>query len=106
MRTPGKLVLAVAVAVVLAACAGPTGEGKGGRETPAMKTVTYDVEGMTCSGCENAIKSAVRKMDGVVSAEASHGDKRAIVGYEEGRVRPEQIQAAIERLGYKARPRT
>ena len=96
---------AVLLVVVLAACAGPTGDGKGG-ESHVMKTATFDVEGMTCTGCENAIKSAVGKMEGVVSVEASHGDKRAIVGYEEGRVRPEQIQAAIERLGYKARPRT
>lgn len=35
-------------------------------------SMTFDVEGMSCSGCENAIQQAVRKLAGVSSCTASH----------------------------------
>ena len=73
-------------------------------DVPA-ETVTnvFDVEGMTCGGCEVAVKRAVGKLDGVDGVKASHEDGTAEVTYFPAKVTIEQIVEAIEKLGYQAR---
>ncbi len=61
----------------------------------------FVVEGMTCGGCAVAIRTAVEKLDGVVSARADHKAGRATVVYDPHAVKPDAIVGAIERLGYK-----
>jgi copper chaperone CopZ len=46
----------------------------------AAKQVTLRVEGMTCSGCETGIETALRRLPGVVLADASYGDGTVLVG--------------------------
>ena len=58
------------------------------------------VTGMTCGGCENAVRRAVAKLDGVREVTASHKDERVEVVYEEGRADRTQITKAIEAIGY------
>ena len=58
------------------------------------------VTGMTCGGCENAVRRAVAKLDGVREVSASHKDERVEVVYEEGRADRTQITKAIEAIGY------
>ena len=72
--------------------------------TAETVTQVFDVEGMTCGGCEVAVKRAVGKLDGVDTVKASHEDGRAEVTYDPGKVTIEQIVKAIERLGYQAKP--
>lgn len=66
-------------------------------------TDTFVITGMTCGGCEVGVEIALRRLDGVRSAEASYDDGTATVSYDAERVTPDQIVAAIEKLGYKAR---
>jgi copper chaperone CopZ len=40
---------------------------------------TFAVGGMTCTGCENAIETAVAKVEGVLECDASHTDGTLIV---------------------------
>ena len=58
------------------------------------------VTGMTCSGCENAVRRAVAKLDGVREVTASHKDERVEVVYEAGRTDKAAITKAIEAIGY------
>ena len=65
-------------------------------------TSTFEVEGMTCGGCELGVKMKVKKLDGVESVEASYEDSEAEVVYDPEKVTPNDIVAAIEELGYSA----
>ena len=58
------------------------------------------VTGMTCGGCENAVRRAVAKLDGVREVSASHKDERVEVVCEEGRADRTAITKAIEAIGY------
>jgi copper chaperone len=63
-------------------------------------TETLTVTGMTCGGCENAVKRAVGKLPGVASVEASHAEKRVTVDFDEARTDVDAIKARITTLGY------
>ena len=73
-------------------------------EPTDVKTVDFQVSGMTCSGCEVGVKTVVKKLDGIHKVLASYSDGKALVTYDPSKVKPEEIQAAIETLGYKAEP--
>lgn len=62
----------------------------------------FQVQGMTCGGCEAGVRLAVRKLDGVERVEVSYEKGRAEVTYEPAKVTPEKIIAAIAELGYTA----
>lgn len=93
-----------ATGIVVLAATLATAAAQRGSETEKEAAVTslFHVEGMTCGGCETAVKTVVKKLDGVEKVDASHRDKQATVTYDRAKVTSEQIVAAIERLGYKA----
>jgi copper chaperone CopZ len=62
---------------------------------------TFTVEGMTCTGCENHVKSEVNKLDGILSVKASFKEGITIVKYDRTKVSEEQIINAINSTGYK-----
>ena len=63
-------------------------------------TLTWEVRGMTCGGCANAIQNKVAKVDGVESCTVSHEDAQAIVVADPAQ--QAEIQAAITKLGFEA----
>ena len=75
-------------------------------EVPTMTTTTLAVDGMTCGGCENAIKTSVGKLPGVESCAASHTEKSVTVTYDAGRVTVPEILEAISKLGFTPTPPT
>jgi len=70
---------------------------------PASVTSLFQVEGMTCGGCEAGVHLKVKKLDGVKNVEASYEKKQARVTYDPKIVTPERIIQAIQELGYSAR---
>jgi len=48
------------------------------------------------------VKLAVRKLDGIHQVEASYKEGKAVVVYEPSIVSPEEIKAAIDKVGFKA----
>ncbi|MDQ3711541.1 MAG: mercuric transporter MerT family protein [Acidobacteriota bacterium] len=72
-------------------------------ENQANKTVVIEVEGMTCAGCEPHINETLKKLNGVVSAEASYQNKNVKVVYNPKKIPPGQIKKAINEIGYRAR---
>ena len=64
-------------------------------------TQTLHVTGMTCGGCENAVKRAVGKLPGVASIDASHAEKRVTVDFDTTQTTLDAIKAKITTLGYQ-----
>ena len=64
-------------------------------------TLTLPVHGMTCGGCENAVKRAVGLLPGVAEVTASHRDHRVVVTFDPALVTPAAIEAKIDALGYR-----
>lgn len=65
-----------------------------------MEQITLTVTGMTCGGCENAVRRAVSAVAGVASVTASHKDSRVIVEYDAAKAGRDAIAQAISRAGY------
>ena len=68
----------------------------------ATKVFTLKVTGMTCSGCEAAVKVAAKHIDGVKDAKASYEKGTAEVTYDSAKTSPDAIAKAIaQKTGYK-----
>ena len=64
-------------------------------------TETLHVTGMTCGGCENAVKRTVGRLAGVTAVEASHAAEKVEVTFDPSQVGLADIRQQIERLGYR-----
>jgi copper chaperone len=65
-----------------------------------MENVVINVEGMSCSHCENAVKKAVGSLEGVEKVTVSLEGKTATVDYDASKVSLDAIKEAIEDQGY------
>jgi copper chaperone len=65
-----------------------------------METLTLNVTGMTCGGCENAVKRGLSRLEGVGEVTASHAEATVAVTFDPNRVSPEEIKARIGAMGY------
>lgn len=63
-------------------------------------TLTLPVHGMTCGGCENAVKRAVGAMSGIAGVSASHRDNQVVVTFDPAVTTAHDIEAKIGALGY------
>jgi len=98
-----NLLFTILITALLTACAGKSTGTDNTQVTEtaiANKTVTLAVEGMTCSGCENTVKEAVSKINGIASIKASHLDSTAIVSFDSTLVSTVLIGEAITEAGY------
>ncbi len=59
------------------------------------------IVGMTCASCVEHVKEALEKIPGVHRADVSYASGKAELKVDEG-VSREQMQAAVEALGYRA----
>lgn len=66
------------------------------------RKVTVPIEGMSCMSCVANIKKTLSTMDGVTKVEVSLLNKNAMVTFDPDKVTTEQLQKAINKLGYKA----
>ena len=64
------------------------------------QTITLNVSGMTCGGCENAVQRALGRMPGVSRVEASHAAGRVTVTFDDAHVTSAQLRDGITALGY------
>jgi copper chaperone len=62
--------------------------------------VQLRVTGMTCGGCENAVKRALQQVPGIHDVSASHLANEVNVTFDEATVTPKTIRERIEALGY------
>ena len=66
-----------------------------------METVTLRVTGMTCGGCENAVKRALGRLDGVTDVAASHAQQSVSVTYDPGKATLDAVKERIAAAGYR-----
>ena len=75
---------------------------KKAKVTPvANATIALTVEGMSCTGCEETIQTALAKIDGVIDVKASHTDSIVKVSYDSTLVKVEQLGDEINKLDYQ-----
>jgi Cu+-exporting ATPase len=71
---------------------------------PTLEQTTLALEGMTCASCAARIERTLNKVDGV-EATVNFATETAAVSFDPARVAPDQLTAAVERIGYHARLR-
>jgi copper chaperone CopZ len=69
----------------------------------SLTAVTIPVEGMTCFTCELTVESSLKGLPGVRSVDANVKDAVAYVQYDPTQVSLDELVAAINKTGYKAR---
>jgi len=75
---------------------------KGGIDM-ALEFIKLDVEGMSCSHCENAVKKAVGALTGVDKVDVSLQENTVSVEFDPGKVTVIQIKEAIDDQGYEVK---
>jgi copper chaperone CopZ len=63
------------------------------------QTVELPVEGMTCAACTFAVKTVLKRLDGVHEVKVSYGERKAVVVYDPQQVTPEQMAEAVNATG-------
>jgi copper chaperone len=62
--------------------------------------VVLSVEGMTCDGCENAIKAGVESLEGIAEVESSHEEAWTKVRFDKSVTSLEEVSEKITETGY------
>ncbi|CAJ0697006.1 MULTISPECIES: mercury resistance system periplasmic binding protein MerP [Ralstonia] len=83
-----KLLLAICAALPLTALAA------------APKTVTLDVQNMTCELCPITVKKSLQKVPGVSAVKVDFGRKTATVTYDADTTQPAALTRATTNAGY------
>lgn len=100
-----RMILVLAASVLVGGVATATAlrtQSTQSRPAAATQVCTMKVTGMTCSGCEAAVKIAAKQVDGVKDAKASYANGTAEVTYDSAKTSPDAIAKAItEKTGYK-----
>jgi copper chaperone CopZ len=65
-----------------------------------VQTITFDIEGMTCTGCEASVENAASGVNGVLEADASYDTGKATIKYDQSKTDREAIVAAINKTGF------
>jgi mercuric transport protein periplasmic component len=64
------------------------------------KTVTLDVQNMTCEVCPITVKKALEKVSGVSAVQIDFTKKTATVTYDPDKAQPEALMKATTNAGY------
>lgn len=65
-----------------------------------MATYSLTLEGLTCNGCVNAVKTALNSLDGIESMEVTQQEAKIT-----GDVEINNIIEAVENAGFEAIPK-
>ena len=65
------------------------------------KKITLKTKGMHCTSCENLIEDVVGELAGVKKVKSRRATESTVIVYDDAKVKPETIKAAIAGLGYK-----
>lgn len=87
------LMLFTFMAVALLALAAPP-------QAAGAETVTLDIPGMSCRFCPITIRKALRKVPGVIRAEASLDTKTATITFDPAKTGVEALIEATTNAGY------
>ena len=68
-----------------------------------VERVTFDIEGMTCTGCEASVRHAAQSVDGVLETDVSYATKTARISYDKSKTNREALVQAINGTGFTAK---
>lgn len=101
-----KLIASIIVGVTLAlgpSCKAEAEHPEASSEKPrTLASVSFTVEGMHCATCPVAVRTALKRLDGVRDVQVSISEKRAIVDYDPAKITPQRMIQVINDLGYRA----
>lgn len=93
-----KLIFVSLMALMIAVACGTKQEQA---KAVANTTLTLSVEGMTCSGCEESVQTALTKLNGVTEATASHTDSTVVVSFDSTLINVAQLGDEINNLDFQ-----
>lgn len=102
-----KIILLLIISIAMISCNQTNTSKSGKNESVAttaienIKTIELNVTGMTCTGCENTIESALTNLEGVVSAEALYTKALTTVSFDSTKVDRDLLSQTINNLGYQ-----
>lgn len=62
--------------------------------------VNYSVKGMHCGGCAAGVKQTLAKIDGVIGADVSYEESKAVITMRDESM-TDDVRKAIEEMGYE-----
>jgi copper chaperone CopZ len=65
-----------------------------------VQIITWDIKGMTCTGCEATVENAANGVDGVLEADAIYDTRQVTIKYDRSKTNQETIKAAINKTGF------
>ena len=65
--------------------------------------VTLNVEGMTCTGCENSVNAGVESLEGISTVESSFEEGWTKVKYDKSTTTIAEIEGKITDTGYEVK---
>jgi copper chaperone CopZ len=101
-----KIIYLFAIILMSASCTSGTKKTEATAEVQTISAehliqVKFDVKGMTCKGCENAVMTNIKKLDGIQEVSASHTAEESVVKFDSTLVNSQLISEAISSAGYK-----
>lgn len=100
-----KTVLTITLGLLLMFSAAQSVRGDGNDPKAKALKCTLKVSGMTCAGCEAAVRLAARNVDGVQDVTVSYAKGKAEVTYDPAKTSPAAIATAItKKSGFTAEP--
>ncbi|MDR4521530.1 MAG: cation transporter [Nitrosomonas sp.] len=65
-----------------------------------MQTTTLKIQGMTCGGCVNSVKTALERLSGVDQVDVSLENAEAVIQYAPSLASIDQLKTAISDAGF------
>ncbi len=82
----------------------PAGAVAAAERADRSEEVTLELEGMSCASCAARVERALSRQDGVAEARVNFAAARAEVVFDAAVVTPEQLETAVEDVGYRIAP--
>ncbi len=67
-----------------------------------MKTLTFNVQGMTCVVCSSTVEKALKALPSAEGVAVNFASGKAVISYDEGVLSQADIAVAVAKAGYKA----
>lgn len=64
------------------------------------ESITLQVTGMKCGGCESSVTAKVGAIDGVISVDPSHKENTVAVEFDNSKTNLDSIKKAIAEAGF------
>ena len=72
--------------------------------TAAVKTITFQIDGLTCANCARTVQTALTGVAGVQTAHVNFLTKTARLTFDPSQTAEPQLHQAVHQAGYVARP--